>query len=95
MPYNDIGDHMKPKTIKSDKAWKIYQSQIKSLVEPQHIGEYIVVNIKTGEYVLDADELAAAKRAAEKYDPTDLVGLRVGFRTMGRIGCAPGGAAAG
>jgi hypothetical protein len=68
------------------RAREIYERDIRPKVEPQHIGKYLVIDIETGDYDLDADDIAVMKRAAAKHRPDALYGMRIGFPTMGRIG---------
>jgi hypothetical protein len=68
------------------RARAIYEQQIRAEVEPQDIGKYLVIDIETGEYEIDADEVAVMKRAAAKYPVDALYGMRIGYPTMGRIG---------
>jgi hypothetical protein len=64
----------------------IYESRIRQLVEPAHIGDSIVIDVETGEYEIDADHLAASDRAAVKHPDGSLFAMRVGQRALGRIG---------
>lgn len=64
----------------------IYEQQIRAKVEPEHTGKFLVVDVETGEYELDEDDVAAMKRAAAKHPSDVLYGMRIGYRTMGRIG---------
>jgi hypothetical protein len=75
------------------RARTIYEQRIRSLVEPQHTGEYLVINVETGEYELDPDDETVSRRAYEKYPSAALYGMRVGYPAWGRIG-APGAAPA-
>ena len=68
---------------------QIYESRIRSLVEPEHIGKYLVIDIETGEYEIDADHLAASNRAAAKRPNALLFAMRIGHRAGGRIGAHP------
>jgi len=65
---------------------EIYEQQIRAKVEPEHVGKFLVVDVETGDYELDEDDVAAMKRAAAKHPADVLYGLRIGYRTMGRIG---------
>jgi hypothetical protein len=71
------------------RAKALYEQQIRALVEPQHVGKYLVINVETGEYELDADDEAVSRRAYEKYPGAALYGMRVGYPAWGRIG-SPG-----
>jgi ferredoxin len=64
----------------------IYEQRIRDTVEPEQIGKFLVIDIETGEYELDEDDVAAMKRAAQKHPVDSLYGMRVGYPTMGRIG---------
>ena len=64
----------------------LYEQQICSHVESTHRGEFLVLNIETGEYEMDVNELAALKRAKAKHPDAALYMLRVGYPTAYRIG---------
>ena len=64
----------------------LYESRIRPLVERDNFGKYVVVDIETGEYEIDADHLAASNRAAAKHPDAPLFAMRIGFRSGGRIG---------
>ncbi len=66
------------------RAKTLYEQQIRARVEPENIGKYLVIDIETGEYLIDEDEIALMKRATSKYSPYNLYGLRIGQQTMGR-----------
>lgn len=63
-----------------------YEANIRPLVEGDHFGEYLVLDIETGDYEIDADHLAASDRAAAKRPNAPLFALRIGHRAGGRIG---------
>jgi hypothetical protein len=75
------------------RAKAIYEEKLRNLVEPHHVGKYLVINVETGEYELDADDTAASRRAYEKFPNAALYGMRVGYPAWGRIG-TPGAAPA-
>ena len=68
------------------RAREIYERDIRAKVEPVYIGKYLVIDIETGDYDVDDDEIAVMKRAAAKHRPDALYGMRIGHPTMGRIG---------
>lgn len=65
------------------QAFAIYDAKIRHLVEPEHHGEYLTLDVKTGEYEFDADTLAANFRMLERHSPETLVSLRIGFPAFG------------
>lgn len=62
-----------------------YRHTLRAKLEPEHNGEYLVLDVETGEYELDGDELAALRRARAKKPRTVFYILRVGYPTVGRI----------
>ena len=65
------------------QAIAIYDANIRHLVEPEHHGEYITLDVETGEYEFDADGLAANFRMLERHSPETLVSLRIGYPAFG------------
>ena len=61
-----------------DRGEQIYEEQIKHLVEPEENGKFIVIDIESGDYEIDEDEIAADERLNERRP--DAVGY------LGRIG---------
>ncbi len=64
----------------------IYKRQIRDKVELKHKGKFLVIDLETGEYEIDADDLVATKRLLVKYPNAVIYGLRIGFPTAYRIG---------
>ena len=48
------------------RAWAIYNADIKHLVEPEHNGKYLVLNVETGDYEIDARLGQASVRMRER-----------------------------
>jgi len=57
-----------------------------SRLEPDHHGEYVFLDVATGDYDVDSDPLAAMARARAKHPDTVFYIVRVGYATVGRIG---------
>ena len=64
----------------------LYEQRIRPHVEATHQGKFVVVDIETGDYEIDADDLAATKRALAKRSDAVLYGLRIGYPTAYRLG---------
>jgi hypothetical protein len=64
----------------------LYEQQLRTHVEAAHMGEFVVVDIETGDYEIDVDDLAATKRALAKRPDAVLYGLRIGAPTAYRLG---------
>jgi hypothetical protein len=65
---------------------EIYKQKIRAQVEPQHKGKFLVVDVDTGDYEIDSDELAAFQRARSKRPDAQLYLLRIGYPTAYRLG---------
>ncbi len=64
----------------------LYEDQIRSKVESGNNGKFLVLDIETGEYEFDVDDLTATKRLLAKRPEAMLFGLRIGYPTAYRLG---------
>ncbi len=64
----------------------IYRREIRDKVEPEHKGKFLVIDIETGEYEMNIDDLVATKRLLAKYPDAVVYGLQIGSPTAYRIG---------
>src|SRR2546425_12675553 len=64
----------------------IYERSIRGRVEPAHNGEFLVINIDTGEYEMDADDARAVRRSRERFPDALLFSMRVGHDAAYRLG---------
>ena len=64
----------------------MYEQEIRHKVEGQCKGQYLVLDIETGEYEIHQDDLVATKRALAKRPDAVLYGLRIGYRAAYRLG---------
>ena len=64
----------------AERGTQIYEEKLRDVLEPQHNGKYVVIDVETGHYELDADHLAASDRAAAKRPGAPLCATRVGAR---------------
>ncbi len=76
------------------RAEEYYDRVLRAKLEPEHRGEYLYLDVDTGDYELDADQLAAMQKARAKHPGTLFYILRVGYPAVGRIrmafgDCAP------
>ena len=65
---------------------EIYERQIRQGVEAGNKGKFVVIDIETGEFEVDADDLQATKRALAKRPDAILYGLRIGYPTAYTMG---------
>ncbi len=64
----------------------LYNRQIRAKVEGSHKGEFLVLDIESGEYEIDASEVAALRRAKAKHPDAALYILKIGYPTAYRVG---------
>ena len=64
----------------------LYEQSLKPLVEQKHFGEYLVVDIETGDYELGPDYIQPTEKLLAKRSDAPLYALRIGYRAIGRIG---------
>ena len=64
----------------------IYGQQICGKVEPEYNGKFLVIDIETGAYEIDAADLTATKRLLASCPNAVIYGLRIGFPAVYRIG---------
>lgn len=70
----------------AERGEKIYQQQIRANVESQHDGKFLVLDVDTSEFEIDADDLAATKRLKARRPNAVLYGLRIGSPAAYRLG---------
>jgi hypothetical protein len=58
---------------------EIYQRDIRLHVLPQHKGEFLVLDIETGDYEMGADDLKTEKRLRARRPDGVFYGVRVGY----------------
>ena len=64
----------------------LYEEHIREKVEANNKGKFLVVDIETGEYEIDANDLAVTKRALAKRSDAVFYGLRIGYPAAYRLG---------
>ena len=64
----------------------LYDQQIRDKVDSIDKGKFLVLNIETSEYEIDADELVALRRAKARDPDAPLYILRIGYATAYRLG---------
>ena len=66
---------------------EIYQRDIRALVKDTHDGEYVSIDLDSGDWAV-ADDLLAATRLLREQQPdaNDVWSLRVGYRAVASLG---------
>jgi hypothetical protein len=58
---------------------EIYRRQLRSQVMPQHKGKFLILDIESGDYEIDADDTSAEERLRARRPAGVLFGLRIGY----------------
>ena len=74
----------------SQRGKEIYEREIKSVVEAAHRGDYLVIDIETGDYEIDPAHLAASHRAHAKHPNGVFFAMRIGYPALAKVGGAWG-----
>jgi len=77
--------HYTPEEVAA-RGEALYAERIRAEVEAAHKGKFVVVDIETGDFEVDNDDLAATKRALAKRPDAVLYGLRIGSLVAYRLG---------
>lgn len=64
---------------------EIYERRIRQLVEPEHNGEFLVVDVSTGDYFLAQTDIEALDEAEAANPSGSFHMIRVGHRTAYRV----------
>lgn len=65
---------------------EIYERHIRPHVEAGNEGKFVVIDIETGAYEIDADELVASDRLLARYPEAQVWLKRIGSRYARRFG---------
>lgn len=84
-------DSSRPEDAKSlgefgRRADATYDAYVKPNVSPDDVGKFVALDVETGQYEIDADELAAEDRLLELVPSASVWLARVGSRTAHRLG---------
>jgi hypothetical protein len=70
----------------SRRGQETYDREIRAKVEAEHKGKFLVLDILTGAYEIDEDDLTASDRLLAKNPNALLYGVRIGYPTAYRLG---------
>jgi hypothetical protein len=80
-----------PKFRKEDISTRgraIYEEKLRSMIEADNLDKFVIIDIETGDYEIDADDFAASDRAHRKHPNGAFYGMRIGRRSSGTIGAS-------
>ena len=64
----------------------IYRKKIKHLVEPQENGKFIVIDVESGDYEIDEQDVVASSRLRERRPNAVTYGAIIGHRAAYSLG---------
>lgn len=65
----------------------LYEQKIRQEVgKEENIGKFLVIDIETGDYEMDDNDLAASQRAHARHPGGAFYGKKIGYRTSGTLG---------
>ncbi|MFN0112333.1 MAG: hypothetical protein ACKVZH_26020 [Blastocatellia bacterium] len=64
----------------------IYENQIQPTLSQDDVGKYVLIDIETGNYEMDADEIAASDRLLARLADPQVWMVQVGSKSARRIG---------
>jgi hypothetical protein len=70
----------------AERGQALYDTQIRAQVEGEHRGKFLILDVNTGDYEIDAEDLTACHRLLERRPDAVLFGVRVGHRAAYRLG---------
>jgi len=65
-----------------DKGEEIYEKKLKDKLEPEHKGEIVAIDVKSGDYFLGKSVIEADKKAREKYPDDVFYFNKIGYRAV-------------
>lgn len=64
---------------------EIYEHQLRSQLESGNHGEFVVIDVASGDYEIGADDLLVSKRAKARFGDAPLFAMRIGHETAYRL----------
>ena len=64
----------------------IYRDHIKELVKDTHKGKLVIIDVKSGDYEIDEDDITAVLRLRERQPDAITYAVRVGYRAVYSFG---------
>jgi hypothetical protein len=68
------------------RGQKLYDERIRSLVEPGHVGQIVVIDVDTSDYLVGTDLILMSHELRQRHSDAALYALKVGAAAFSRIG---------
>lgn len=69
-----------------ERGKAIYDEQLRSHVERENRGKFLVIDVETGSYEMDAEDLVACDRLNARRPDAKVYVMRVGYPTAYKMG---------
>ncbi len=70
----------------AQKGDRIYENQIRSLVEKEYIGHIVAIDIETGNYEIAEDTMTATRQLRQRIPDSQTWVIKIGERTVHKFG---------
>jgi hypothetical protein len=77
-----------PKEEVADRGKELYEMQVRSQVETDHVGRVVAIDVETGEFAIGDNSLNASDILLARLPDAQIWFTRVGHRAVHRIGYA-------
>jgi hypothetical protein len=67
-------------------ADEIYRRDIRPKVMPHHKGKFLILDIESGDYEIDEDDLSAEEMLRARRPEGVFFGIRIGYKTAYKLG---------
>ena len=75
-----------PATEVVERGRVIYESRIRPRITEGDAGKFLVIDVATGAYDIDGDEMTALRKAKERGKDAPLFVMRIGYETAHKLG---------
>ena len=69
-----------------ERGEKIYREQIKSRLAPSEKGKFVIIDVASGDYEIDADYITASDRLWERRPNAVAYGVKFGYKAAFHFG---------
>ena len=70
----------------ADRGQALYEERLRDQVEAIYLGQYLVIDIETGDYEIGAEHLATAEKLRARYPTALFYGIKIGYPATVAIG---------
>ncbi len=71
-----------PKGQIAEQGRRMYEEKLAPVLKPKHTGQYLVLDVDSGDYEIDADRIVAHDRLAQRYPENVFYATRIGFGVL-------------